>query len=116
MNTADAIMMGMMNWDRERKVFDWDKAASIIRELGLKDAMAGLQGDFENTGGSILEDGKPVMDDYTYLASTWATPVLAYYDDEDSFDPIEIPCYIMEHETEWDSHTKWPASALAALS
>lgn len=118
MDTMTAFMMGQMNRGRERMVFDWDKAARIIKEKGIKDAMAGLSGDFPCTGGTILENGEPVMDDYTYLASTWATPVLSYQDDEDEKNVdgvVEFPCFVMEHETEWNEKTKWPESALRIL-
>lgn len=52
------------------------------------------------------------MDDYTYLASTWATPVLSYKDGEVE---LEFPCFVMEHDTEWNEKTKWPESALKIL-
>ena len=119
MDTMTAFMMGQMNRGRERMVFDWDKAARIIKEKGIKNAWAGLRGDFENTGGMILENGEPIMDDYTYLASTWATPVLSYQDDEDEKNVdgvVEFPCFVMKHETAWDSNTKWPGSALRILN
>ena len=108
MNTLYAAMMGEAFRGSELKVFDWDKAARIIKERGLCDADAGLYEDWEWTGGTILENGDPVYDEYLYLASTWATPTLRT-DDED------IPCFVMEHETEWDAKTRWPASALKIL-
>jgi hypothetical protein len=90
------------------KVFDWDKAATLIKEKDAKFASAGLSGDWEYTGGLILEDGSPNFDDYTFLASTWATPELV-------IDGEFIDCYVMESQTEWDSGTKWPQSALDIL-
>lgn len=109
MNTMQAFMMGVMNCGKEQMVFDWNKAARIIAERKTNFASAGLSGDWEWTGGTIYEDGKPVFDDYTYLASTWATPELCI-DDE------IMDCYVMESETEWNSDTKWPESALAILN
>lgn len=109
MNTITAFMMGEMNRGKESMVFDWDKAAQLIRENNAREASAGLEGDWEYTGGTILSDGQPVKDDYTYLASTWAVPELVM----DGGEPI--PCYKMKHETSWDAHTKWPESALRIL-
>lgn len=40
MNTICAIAMGMMNGGKEMMVFDWDKAAMLIREKRPKIAMA----------------------------------------------------------------------------
>lgn len=76
MNTLAAFAMGEANRGREMMVFDWDKAARLIRERKPRCASAGLRSDWEYTGGTIYENGKPVMDDYTYLASTWAVPEL----------------------------------------
>lgn len=109
MDTAKALLMGMQNRGKEMKVFDWDNAARIIAERKPEYAAAGLRGDWEYTGGTIYENGKPVHDDYTYLASTWATPEL-------DIDGEIVECYVMEHDTEWDSDTKWPESALKILS
>ena len=58
----------------------------------------------------IFDDGRPVKDDYTFLASTWATPTLEIDGDE------EIECYIMSNETRWGSDTKWPNSSLEILN
>lgn len=117
MDTMAAFMMGAANRGREQKVFDWDKAAQIIKEQGITEAHAGLSEDFGNTGGMILEDGKPIIDGYTYLASTWATPVLVIFNLDDLDDGLmEIPCYIMQSQTEWDAYTKWPQSALDILT
>lgn len=109
MNTIAAFAMGEMNRGRELMVFDWDKAAQIIRDTGAKYAAAGLSGDWEYTGGTIYNDGQPVKNDYTYLASTWATPELIV-------DGECMDCYKMQSQTPgWDSKTKWPPSALAIL-
>ena len=108
MNSIMAFAMGEAHRDCELMVFDWDKAARLIKERKPELARAGLENDFEWTGGTIWENGKPVKDDYTYLSSTWATPIL-------ELDYEEIPCYIMEHETNWDCDTKWPESALAII-
>ena len=50
------------------------------------------------------------MDDYTYLASTWAVPEL-------DMDGDIVECFRMGHEVPgWNSKTKWPKSALDILS
>lgn len=110
MNTWAAFAMGEADRGKELMVFDWDKAARLIQEKKPKWATAGLHSDWEYTGGTIYEDGKPVMDDYTYLASTWAVPEL-------DMDGDIVECFRMEHEVPgWDSKTKWPKSALDILS
>jgi hypothetical protein len=92
------------------KVFDWDKAARRIVETCAREASAGLAGDWGYTGGEIWRDGKPVPkeDTYTYLASLWATPEL-------DLDGNVEDCWIAADETEWDSRTYWPDSALAII-
>lgn len=110
MNTWTAFAMGEANRRKELMIFDWDKAARLIRERKPECAGAGLRGDWEYTGGTIYESGKPVMNDYTYLSSTWAVPEL-------DMDGEIVNCYRMEHEVPgWNSNTKWPQSALDILS
>lgn len=109
MNTLMAFAMAEANRGNEKMVFDWDKAARIIRDKQPKTAYAGLRDDWEYTGGCIYKDGLPVCE-YAYLSSTWAVPELVI----DGDGPIE--CYVMEHETKWDYDTKWPKSALDILN
>ena len=111
MDTLSAFAMGQANRHKESMVFDWDKAAQIIKEEKVKDASAGLAGDWGYTGGKIFENGLPVPEDETYvfLASTWATPQLR-------IDGKLIDCFKMESETEnWDEETYWPESAKKIL-
>lgn len=92
-------------------VFDWRKAAELIRERKPERARAGLADDWEWTGGDIFADGKPVPvdDTYVYLASTWATPEL-------DLDGEIIPCFLMISASPgWDEHTYWPQIALDIL-
>ena len=104
MDTFSAFAMGQANQGRELMVFDWDKAATLIKERGAQKASAGLSGDWEYTGGCIWDNGKPA-DDYTYLSSTWATP-------EIEIDGEIIECFRMQSEVpDWGSDTKWPQSA-----
>lgn len=110
MDSMSAFAMGEANRGKPLMVFDWHKAARLIKERGARSASAGLSGDWEYTGDAILEDGEPLESGYTYLSSTWAEPELVI----DGGDPI--PCYIMEDETEWDHNTFWPESALEILS
>ena len=109
MDTFKAFMLGEANRGKELMVFDWNKAAEIIKDRKPKVAFAGLCGDWEYTGGIIYEDGKIITDSYTYLASTWAIPEL-------DVDGEIISCYKMKHEVpRWDSDTKWPVSARKIL-
>lgn len=111
MDTMSAFAMGEANRHKELMVFDWDKAAAILKERNAQTAEAGLASDWEYTGGVILLDGKPLSKDesYTYLASTWATPQL-------EVDGDVIDCYVMQSNTEWDEKTFWPESALAIFN
>lgn len=109
MDTLTAFGMAKANQHKEQKVFDWDKAAKLIKQKGCDTASAGLSSDWEWTGGEIFTNGKPNKEDYTYLSSTWATPELEI-DDE------IIDCYKMQSEVpDWGSDTKWPESALKIL-
>lgn len=96
--------------------FDWDKAAEIIKERlklhpDLK-AEAGLQGDWNYTGGIIFENGKPTNEEYTYLSSNWAKPTLILvWDDKEQ---EEIECSIEENER-FNSDTKWDKKSLDIL-
>ncbi len=111
MDTLSAFMIGEMNRGKDKMVFDWDKAVKLILENDWKNCGAGLSSDFEWTAGHILVDGKPYNNDYTYLASTWATPQLIVYGDKDDgvfeYEDV-IDCYIMKSETEYDHDTKFP--------
>jgi hypothetical protein len=112
MDTMMAFVMGEANRSKEQMVFDWDKAISMIVENGMKNAAAGLRGDWNWTGGCIFRDGKPVDKDdtYTYLASTWAVPEI----DIEGVGVFE--CYRMQSEVpDWDSDTYWPESAIEVL-
>jgi len=112
MDTLSAFIRGQAARGQEHKVFDWDRAARLIRERGATNAAAGLNGDWEYTGGRILRDGKPISrdDTYTYLSSNWATPEL-------EIDGEVVECYRMQSEVpDWDSGTYWPESALAILA
>lgn len=110
MNTILAFAMGEANRHRELMVFDWDEAARRIKASGCLEAYAGLQGDWEYTGGMIFDGGKPDYESYTFLASTWAEPELEINGEREY-------CYKMQSETPgWDSDTKWPDSALKILN
>jgi len=112
MDTMSAFVMGQANRGKEQMVFDWDKAATLIRERNAQSASAGLSGDWEWTGDQVLADGKPIPSDSpcTYLASTWATPEL-------DIDGDIVDCYRMQSEVpEWNCKTYWPDSALAILN
>ena len=106
MDTYMAFAMGELHKNDPLMVFDWDKAARILVERKPDEALAGLQHDYEYTAGVIWRNGEPVKDEYTYLASTWAHPMLI-------IDYEEIECWRYKSEVpEWDSETKWPKSAI----
>lgn len=110
MDTLSAFLMNQINQGKEPMVFDWDKAAEIIKDKKPATACAGLRDDWEWTGGVIYTDDEPVFDDYTYLQSNWATPEL-------EIDGTIIECYRFKSEVpEWDESTKWPESSLKILN
>jgi hypothetical protein len=105
MDTLSAFARGEANRGKDLMVFDWVKAAKMIKEHGVKDAYAGLQSDWEYTGGIILDCGKIPTESCTYLASTWAIP-------EIEIDGEKYDCYIMQPDRpDWDSGTFWPDEA-----
>ena len=111
MDSWTAFGMGEANRGKELMVFDWEKAARIIKDSGAQSAYAGLRGDWEYTGGGIFRDGKPIPKDktYVYLASTWATPEL-------EIEGQVIACFRMESKTPgWNEDTYWPEEALKIL-
>ena len=110
MNNIQAFANGQANKNKEMMVFNWDKAAKLIKEHNGKEVWAGLKGDWNSTGGLIFEDGKPCFCGYTYLASTWAIP-------EIDIDGMIYECYSMQSDvSNWDAKTKWPKSALEELN
>lgn len=97
--------------------FDWDKAAQIIKE-NIKShpdltAEAGLQGDWDYTGGVIFDHGKPINNEYTYLCSNWAIPTLILSWDGDEQEEIE--CYSKEDDCRFSSDSKWDKESLQIL-
>jgi hypothetical protein len=115
MDSISAFGRGEASRGQRSMVFDWVKAARLIRETKPTRARAGLQSDWEWTGGDIYADGEPVPQEatYTYLASTWATPELSM-DGADG--NVIVDCYVMQDETGWDAGTYWPAEALHVLN
>ena len=93
------------------KTFDWLKAVKLIRRHHIENATAALKEDYCYTAGIILQKGKPVTNNYTYLSSLWATPVLI---DDDTYDDYE--CWCIQEGSSWDSDTKWPKEAIEALN
>ena len=111
MDTMSAFLRSEASRGSPLRVFDWEKAAQIIRERAAVHAEAGLSGDWEWTGGDILRTGIPVPaeETYTYLASTWATPALIV-------DGETVDCWRYQSDSPgWDSSTYWPESARAIL-
>jgi hypothetical protein len=116
MDTLTAYSMSQMAAKKGAKqmIFDWHKAARLIKEHQPQEASAGLNSDWEYTGGLIWsgKDG-PVKkgDTYTYLSSNWATPEL-------DLDGTIHDCYIdSDNNPEgWGSDTLWPQSALDILN
>lgn len=98
------------------KAFDWDAAAEIIKDRFANHpdlvAEAGLQGDWEYTGGIIFEDGKPTNDNYTYLGSNWAEPTLILSWEGNEQEELECLCEASER---LNGATKWDETSLGIL-
>lgn len=110
MDTMSAFAMGAANRGKPHRVFDWNKAAEIIRDKQPDSAIAGLSGDLEFTADTIFANGKRVTDACTYLSSSWAMPVLILDDGN------EIACWVYEDDSDgWDANTYWPQSAIDIL-
>lgn len=96
--------------------FDWDKAAEIIKKHLVDHpdlvAEAGLNGDWDYTGGIIFEDGNPTTEHYTYLSSNWAKPTLII--SWDGCEQVEVDCSVVENDR-FHSASKWDEKSLSKL-
>lgn len=113
MDTITACNNALKHKNKPVKIFDWVKAAQLIKEHNASYAAAGLQEDWEWTGGMIYEKNEivPRENTYTYLSSRWATPQLIL-DNKQYFE-----CYKYQDEVpNWDSYTYWPQEAIDILN
>ncbi len=92
------------------RVFNWLEAVRLIKQHNIKNAEAGLLQDRSWTSGVILSDGVPVIGEYTYLASDWATPVLVDVDTKIAYECHAGP------ESGYGPDTNWPNEVLAMLT
>lgn len=95
------------------KVFDWHKAADLIREHKPRKVYAGLQGDWGCTCGLIFSEGKSLpCRETSYLRSNWALPLI-------ELDGKQFECWVLDtprtNPEGWEAQTFWPPSALARL-
>lgn len=101
----------------KHRVFDWDKAAQLIKDHLVEHpdliAEAGLQGDWSYTGGGIFRNGKPTNDEYTYLASNWAPPTLILSWGGEEQETLE--CWTYEDGSRFDSGSKWDEQSIEIL-
>jgi len=96
----------------QRRVFDWIKAASIIRSTMPDSADAGLYEDWDMTSTTIFRGGKIERNDDGHLASTWATPQLWLRRGDEL---TCCDCYVDSDSTSWTDSTRWPEEAVAKL-
>jgi hypothetical protein len=85
------------------KIFDWAKAAKLIKKYNADHAEAGLMEDWEMTSETIWCDNKPEREAGNFLYSDWATPALQIGD-------ALYRCYKYGEEI-----TGWTKEALAIL-
>ena len=90
----------------EMKVFDWAKAAEIIRDKKPKKAEAGLSEDWFWTGDTIFANKKPCKKSSPYLWSYWATPILRIIDRKGY--SKDFPCYKTKNIDSKITGTVWP--------
>ena len=116
MDTMSAFMRGeaASAAGNPQMVFDWHKAARLIKEQNPQSVRAGLSGYWDYTGGPIWADGKPIpkSDTYVYLSSNWATPQIEI--DGDTEACMKLVSEPPEPD-QWNAHTYWPDSALKIL-
>jgi hypothetical protein len=104
----------------ESRVFDWNKAATLIKQHKPVYAGAGLRDDWEWTGGTIYRDGEPVNKEetYTYLASNWAIPELKLTFEDGRM--LVLECWVWDNDVDnpekWDECSYWTKSALDILN
>jgi hypothetical protein len=61
------------------RVLDWEKVARYIIEIGGNCVVyAGIQEDWDNTGGIIYDHGEVVHNE-AYTTSIWGTPTIVVY-------------------------------------
>ena len=112
MNPLKVFANGIATRNQESKVFDWQKAANLIKEALKANPKlyveAGLEEDWSCTADVIMQNGE-VVHGMPYLASTWATPIVVIGE-------VEHECYKMAHEVpDWNYDTVWPEVALDIL-
>ena len=96
---------------KEPMVFDWDKAARLIKKRNAKFAYAGLEEDWVDTSGVIWDSSKGgiVRNKKLFLASTWTKPII-------EVNWSKYRCYRRKSKTPgWDELTVWPDSAMAIV-
>ena len=93
------------------KVFNWIKAANIIKENPEKTWYAGLLEDWYWTSDIIWKNGHTTDCDELYPYSIWATPILMSTDNSEF-----IECWVPADEVDWDDDTKWPEEALNIIN
>lgn len=107
----------LKNYDAEKRritssdllIFDWDKAVQLIKKNNIKNAKAGLKGDWLLTNGLILKNGKPVKE-YTYLSSPYCIPILRDLDSDKDYE-----CFLPESETEYNFESTWNDDLISKL-
>lgn len=93
------------------KIFNWLKAAQLIKAKGCDSAIAFLQNDRYHTAGFIFLDGEIVSrsDSTAYLASEVDEPVIEIAGEV-------ISCGIEESDSPgWSLETWWPDEAVEVL-
>lgn len=135
MNPLKIFFYNLATRNKEKKVFDWDTAARLIKKYNVRFASFGFAETASNDLTGIIYNFEPVRNQNCKpTTSSWATPVLYLdmpildLDDEDmrlimndEVGVLGIRCYVMESERpEWADKKAWypvwwPLSALEVL-
>lgn len=106
LNTVKAMFQfGHISKDKCDMVFDWEKAAQIIKDTRPYIAYAQLEEDWEKETRKIYQGGIPVYSETVH--SQKYRPMLVVNSEK------PIPCFKMEYDT--NGMEPWPTRALNIL-
>lgn len=120
---------GDVDWLKDFMIFDWNKAATILKNTGVSEAYAKINTYKNPSTVLIYKDSKPVFNDCSSLFSNWAVPCLVINtlicsDDSESADIVNLEleeCWLIKSDipVDWGTQYRqicWPKSALNILS
>ena len=97
---AEGFYVKRPDSEHKGRVFDYEKAFSLIQSRNPRIVIAGLAEDWKYTSGTVYKKGKFIDSDTAYLFSTWATPSI-------EMDGIGYECWKKVSQDD-SSECKWP--------